>query len=144
MHWIRPAVDGDLGPGVDYDVTRDPRLVGDLAYEFEDWSGDDVVACAGYWLVTDSLAIALHEAALTGCETGPVHVTTSEVFDDLHPDGLDMPTWRRFIPGGGPGDDFTVVDRVFLLVSDRALEVLQRFSIQHAEVREPAEIPPAP
>lgn len=42
MHWIDAVVEGNLGPGVDYDVTREPALRGELAYEFDDWRSDDL------------------------------------------------------------------------------------------------------
>ncbi len=144
MHWLRAAVDGDLGDGVDYDITRDPQLIGELAYEFEDWTGDDIVQCAGYWLVSDQLASALQESDLTGWELDTVRVTTSDVYDQLHPDGLQMPLWHRLLPVGTPLDDITLLGRVYLCVSDRALELFRRFSIRHAEIRPASEIPPRP
>ena len=109
MYWLDPAVDGSLGPGVDYDVTRDPRLIGELAYEFDDWTGDDIVETAGYWLVSEGLARALSASTLTGWELASVRVSTSDIFDELHPDGLDMPRWRRLVPVGTPADDITLV-----------------------------------
>ncbi|MBD7917475.1 hypothetical protein H9657_04170 [Cellulomonas sp. Sa3CUA2] len=141
MYWLGPAVDGGLGPGVDYDVTRDPHLVGELTYEFDDWTGDDITETAGYWLVSDRLAQALSASPLTGWELAPVRVTTSDVFDQLHPDGLGMPTWHRLVPTGTPGDDITLVGRVYLCVSDRALQLLRHFTIEHAAVRPVSEIP---
>ncbi len=141
MYWFEPVVDGGLGEGVDYDVTRDPRLVGELAYEFEDWCGDDIVQTAGYWLVSDRLAQALRASDLTGWKLDTVRVSTSDVYDELHPDGLAMPHWHRLVPVGDPVDDITLVGRTYLCVSDRALELLRRFSIEHAEVRPASQIP---
>lgn len=142
MYWLDPAVDGGLGPGVDYDVTRDPRLVGELAYEFDDWTGDDIVETAGYWLVSDRLAHALSASTLTGWELASVRVSTSDVFDELHPDGLDMPRWHRLVPVGTPGDDITLVGRVYLCVSERALSLLRSFNLANAHIRDASEIPP--
>ena len=142
MYWLHPAVEGDLGPGVDYDITRDPQLLGELAYEFDDWGGDDIVQTSGYWLVSDRLAQALSTSALTGWELAPVRVSTSDVFDQLHPDGLEMPTWHRLVPVGTPTDDFTLVRRVYLCVSERALAFLRGFDLTHARIRDESEIPP--
>lgn len=144
MFWLEPVVDGGLGPGADYDGTRHPRLVGELAYEFEDWSGDDVVQTAGYWLVSDRLAQALRASELTGWALDTVRVSTSGVFEDLHPDGLEMPHWHRLLPVGSPMDDVTLIGRTYVCVSDRALDLLRRFTIEHAEIRPVSDIPPLP
>jgi|GEM_PF-1452040 len=77
--------------GVDDDITRDPQLLGELAYEFDDWRGDDLVASAGFWLVTEGLANALRSSDLTGRSLATIRVSTSGVFDDLHPDELELP-----------------------------------------------------
>ena len=142
MHWIDAAVEGNLGPGVDYDVTREPTLRGELAYEFDDWRGDDLVTTAEFWLCTERLADALRASDLTGWTLDSVRVSTSDVFDDLHPGGLELPTWYRLIPGAD--GDIQVRERVFLCVSDSALALLRRFDISHAEIRPLSAIPPLP
>ena len=142
MYWLHPAVEGDLGPGVDYDITRDPQLVGELAHEFDDWGGDDIVQTSGYWLVSEGLARALSASTLTGWELASVRVSTSDIFDELHPDGLDMPRWHRLVPVGTPADDITLVGRVYLCVSERALALLRNFNLSNAQIKDESEIPP--
>lgn len=141
MHWIKPEVAGGLGEEADYDVAREPQLVGDLYFEFADWLGDDIVSTSGFWLVTDRLADALRSAGLTGWRSGPVHVSMSEELVLRKPD-LELPHWYRLLPSGTEGDDIVLLRRVHLCVSERALQVLRSFSIDHARVRDVSEIPP--
>ncbi|WP_163275793.1 hypothetical protein [Cellulomonas iranensis] len=141
MHWIKPEVAGGLGEGSDYDVAREPQLLGDLYFEFADWLGDDIVSTSGFWLVTDRLADAFRSAGLTGWELGVVHVSRSEELARRKPD-LELPNWNRLLPTGTEDDDILLVRRVYLCVSERALQVLRGFSIEHARVRDVSAIPP--
>ncbi len=142
-YWLEPAVDGGLGPGVDYDVTREPRLVGMLAYAFDDWSGDDIVETAGYWLITDRLAEALTAHGVTGWHTEPVAVSTSDMWEQLGRT-IELPPWNRLVPGTEPNDDIYVVRRVYLCVSDRALAAMRTLSLDAAEIHDVSAIPPPP
>ncbi|MCC2321356.1 hypothetical protein [Cellulomonas xiejunii] len=141
MYWIKPEVAGGLAEGSDYDVTRDPQLVGPLHYEFADWLGDDIVTTAGFWLVTDRLAAALRAGDVTGWDLGVVHVSRSEELVLRKPD-LELPHWNRLLPHGVAGDDIVLVHRVYLCVSERALSVLRSFNLANARMRDESEIPP--
>ena len=141
MHWIKPEVAGGLGEGTDYDVAREPQLLGDLHFEFADWLGDDIVSTSGFWLVTDRLADGLRGAGLTGWSVGTVHVSRSEELASRRPD-LELPHWSRLLPTGTEGDDIVLLRRAYLCVSERALQVLRDFSIDHARVRDVSAIPP--
>lgn len=141
MYWIKPEVAGGLAEGSDYDVAREPQLVGPLHYEFEDWLGDDIVSTAGFWLVTNRLAAALREAGVTGWALDVVHVSRSEELV-LRKPGLELPDWNRLVPHGIAGDDIVLVHRVYLCVSERALSVLRSFNLANARIRNESEIPP--
>lgn len=136
-HRFEPEVAGGLGPGIDYDPRRGSEpLVGPLHYEFAGWLGDDIVTTSGYWIVTGRLADALRESPLTGYELGEVVVTTEEQFDMFY-GHLGLPRdWERLIPTGTEegGEDFVLETVVDLLVSDAALELLRRFSIDDADI----------
>lgn len=136
-HRFEPEVAGGLGPGIDYDPRRGAEpLVGPLHYEFAGWLGDDIVTTSGYWIVTGRLADALRESPLTGYELGEVVVTTEEQFDMFY-SHLDLPRdWKRLIPTGTEegGEDFVLETVVDLLVSDAALELLRRFTIDDADI----------
>ena len=57
------------------DTTKHPPVVSRLHYEFEGWDGDDIVATFPVTIVTDALANAILEHALTGAEFDDVIVT---------------------------------------------------------------------
>lgn len=142
-HRFEAEVAGGLGPGIDYVRKRDPRLVGPLHYEFQGWLGDDIVTTSGYWIVSDALAEALRGSSLTGFELDEVVVTKEAQFD-LFPAPRPFPEhWERLVPSGSraEGDDVVVEDRVDLLLSDAALELLQRFQIAEAHVASAGEPP---
>ncbi|MFE6615029.1 hypothetical protein [Amycolatopsis sp. NPDC057786] len=143
-HRFEPEVAGGLGPGIDHDPRRGAEpLVGPLHYEFAGWLGDDIVTTSGYWIVTGRLADALRESPLTGYELGEVVVTTEEQFDMFH-SHLGLPRdWERLVPTGTEegGEDFVLETVVDLLVSDAALELLRRFTIDDADISRADEEP---
>lgn len=136
-------VAGGLGPGVDHDPSREPRLVGPLHYEFDGWLGDDIVTTSGYWIVSAPLADALRASTLSGFELAEVVVTTEQQFGALPLPRPFPERWERLVPTGSraAGDDLVLEDRVDLLVSDAALALLQEFEIGEAFTT-PADEPP--
>lgn len=141
-HRFEAEVAGGLGEGVDYDPRREPRLVGPLHYEFAGWLGDDIVTTSGYWLVSGQLADALRASELTGFELEEAVVTTEQQFDALPLPRPFPERWERLVPTGArPADDFVLEDRVDLLLSDRALSLLQGFRIGEAFTTPADEVP---
>lgn len=128
---LEPEVAGSLGPS-----TRFGAGVGEivaLGYAFDDWLGDDLVTSTPAVLATARVRDAIREAGLTGVQFAPVTVTRSELFDKLG--GGDLPEWVWLRPvGRADVDDFWSADRRDLVVSERAFDLLQRFSLVHCEV----------
>lgn len=141
-HRFEAEVAGGLGEGIDYDPRREPRLVGPLHYEFAGWLGDDIVTTSGYWLVSEPLAEALRASDLTGFELEEAVVTKEQQFGMLPLPRPFPDRWERLVPTGSrPADDVVIEDRVDLLLSDRALSLLQQFQITEAFTT-PADEPP--
>jgi hypothetical protein len=110
-----------------------PNEITQLAYEFDDWLGDDLVTSTPVVLATARARDAIRAAGLTGVEFAPVTVGRSELFTDLN-DG-DLPEWVWLRAVGEPGvDDVWTGGRSDLTVSERALSVLQQLALNHCIV----------
>lgn len=132
-HRFEAEVAGGLGEGIDFDPRREPALAGPLHYEFAGWLGDDIVTTSGYWLVSGPLADALRASDLTGFELEDAVVTKEQQFDMLPLPRPFPDRWERLVPTGSrPADDVVLEDRVDLLLSDRALSLIQGFETGEA------------
>jgi hypothetical protein len=86
--------------------------------------------------VTERLGHEIERAKLTGVELDDVEVTASEQFRDFYPDRqLPKFVWLKVV-GKPHEDDFGMGPGLFLVTSERTLELLRRFGIQNAEVDE--------
>lgn len=123
--FVEPEVAGGMGPHTVMDRSVHPPRVSHLHYEFEGWLGDEIVATFPCWIVTVSLAEKLRAAGLTGMSFDPVEISYSELFQERHP-RREMPEFLRLLVTGVPmQDDFAVGEKARLMVSERALAVLQ-------------------
>lgn len=130
---LAPEVAGGLGPATVFDQSAVPWRITRLEYRFDDWLGDDLVTSTPAVLATVRVRDAIRDAGLTGVQFAPVTVTRSELFDDLG--GGDLPEWVWLLPVGRTDvDDFWSADRRDLVVSERALVLLQRFNLVHCDV----------
>jgi hypothetical protein len=128
---LEPEVAGGLGPGTRWG--SGPNEIAQLAYEFDDWLGDDLVTSTPVVLATARARDAILAAGLTGVEFAAVTVSRSELFTELN-DG-DLPEWVWLRAVGEPDvDDFWTGGRSDLTVSERALAVLRRLALNHCIV----------
>jgi hypothetical protein len=134
---IEPEVAGGMGKGTVFDrIPGRGTFVRKLHYEFDGWLGDQLLAGAGSFIVTEKMAHDIEGAQLTGATFDEVEVSTSGEFDDLHP-GRRLPRFVWLRAAGKPGqDDFGLAGNVRLVVSERALKVLRTLGISHASVAE--------
>lgn len=137
---VSPEVAGELGENILMDSSVHPPRVSHLHYRFEGWLGDDLLQTFPCFLASASLAEALENMGLVGIEVEQAEVSLSPEFKELYPD-LSMPDfcWLK-ITGKNRDADFWITPDFELEISDRALNVLRKFSVAHAEI-EPAVIP---
>ncbi len=135
MHFIlEPEVAGGLGANTVMDRTSHPPQVMHLHYQFDGWLGDVLVESFPCFIVTRAAKEALIAAAVTGVQFGDVEVSTSDQFSEVCA-GVVLPEFVRLEAVGGAGsDDFGVVKDGRLVVSERALAVLQQFQLVNALV----------
>lgn len=68
----------------------------------------------------------------TGVQFGNVEVSESDEFRELYPH-RDLPSLNWLLMSGTPGrDDFGIADDLRLVLSERVLELLRPFGLEHA------------
>lgn len=132
---VEPEVAG--GWGDDTKIIRIPGrpVTADrLHYEFDGWLGDDLLESTPFYIATAKLSEAILESGLSGVEFEDVKISKSPQFEDLHPN-RDLPKFLWMKPGSNPSrDDFGLTSDLQLIVSARALAVLESFEIAHASI----------
>lgn len=133
---VEPEVGGGLGNNSVVDSSVHPPRVSKLHYHFDGWLGDDVLESFPCYLVTRALAVEMEEEELGGFHLDQAEVSKSDQFEDLYP-GLELPEfcWLK-VTGKAGRDDFGISDDHRLVVSNRALAVLRRRKIEHADIEE--------
>jgi hypothetical protein len=134
--YIEPEVAGGLGANTMMDRSLHPPIVTNLHYQFDGWPGDVLLESFPCFVVTECAKQKLQAAQLVGATFEEAEVTTSEQFRELYPNRqLPKFVWLRV--EGKPGqDDFGTTPDGRLVVSERALEVLQSLGISQALVTE--------
>lgn len=132
---IEPEVAGGWGPNTRYHRKEGkPTVVEYLHYELQGWLGDKLLATSPCFIVTKELADDISRSNLTGVEFDDAEVSTSDAYKELDPNQV-IPEFVRLNPTGTPlVTDFASTEGNKLIVSKRALDVLQRAGLQHANV----------
>jgi hypothetical protein len=132
---LEPEVAGDsAGDHTEADWTTHPPTVTKLHYELEYGPRDALLESFPCWIATVATMNAIRSAELTGATFDDVEVTMTEQAREFEPDfGLPDFVWLK-IDGKAGQDDFGVAPNLRLVVSERALKLLQGFGISHAEI----------
>ena len=133
--YLEPEVPGESsGDHTEADWTPHPPTVTKLHYEMVCGPSDALLESFPCWIATVATMDAIKSAKLTGATFDDVEVTMTEELREFEPN-LTLPdyVWLKF--NGNPGhDDFGVAPNLRLVVSERALKLLQGLGISHAEV----------
>lgn len=122
---LRPEVAGGLGSQTVMDRSTHPPVVSQLHYELEDWLGDCLVQSFPCFLVLRSTAARLTAEAYSGFRLSAALVTTSDLYQEINPEGT-APELDWLIIYGQPGrDDFGLTSDNHLVVSSRVLDLLR-------------------
>ncbi|HEY9731925.1 MAG TPA: hypothetical protein V6C89_08435 [Drouetiella sp.] len=128
---VEPEVPGRFGKQCVFkDRLARPPVVEKLHYEFDGWSGDDLLSVILTYIGTLRLAAALQklDPPVSGVEFDDVVVTKSSEYrrwGELQPDNLDDFVWLK-INGDVGVDDFGIAGRQQVGVADRYLVVSER------------------
>ncbi|WP_404333529.1 hypothetical protein AB2M62_10480 [Sphingomonas sp. MMS12-HWE2-04] len=133
---IEPEVAGGWGDDTKFTrISGRPVAIHELHYCFDGWMGDDLLESTPCYIVTEQLAAEIETSKLSGVSFDHVETSKSSQFEELYPD-ISLPNfiWLKVI--GRPSvDDFGLTSDLELVVSKKALGVLERFKISHALIR---------
>ena len=130
---LDPEAAGGLARMTVMDRSTHPPLVTRLHYEFDGWLGDELLQSFPCFIVTQALASSLAAADLTGTSFDLVIVTVSQQFRDMYGDrALPEFSWLK-VCGRAGADDFGVDNNNYLVVSERALRMM---NLKHCIVQE--------
>ncbi|MCT1552048.1 hypothetical protein [Brevibacterium casei] len=151
-HTLSPEATGAVGPGAQWTVDSGgaSTQTDPLRCEFAGWLGDDLVSVNPDFVVLGTLADALRASGLTGFElrADPVITKSSEFVSESSADFPDR--WERLIPDPEPStttEEQETTDFARqgsdLLVSERALALLNDHRITHARLTPAGDSPEA-
>ena len=132
---VEPEVAGGWGKNTVFDrVSGRPTIVRKLHYEFSGWLGDELLTSTPCFRVSERMESEIARGNFTGACFDEVEITKSGEFQDFYPDRrLPKFVWLRV--DGNPGHhDFGLARGIRLVVSERALKVLQDVGISHASI----------
>jgi hypothetical protein len=131
---LEPDVAGGLGMNTILDRSVHPPIVCKLHYEFYGWFGDAIVTSYPSFLITEGAKQQLEDIGITGANFDEAEITKSDEFNELFPNTyLPKFLWLK-LDGHIGKDDFATAPEGKLIVSERALDVLQRLGIPNAIV----------
>jgi hypothetical protein len=134
---LEPEVAGHLGDDTVMDSSVHPPIVDTLHYEFDGWLGDELLTAFPCFVVTKHMQQLIEGVQASGCRFGPVKISRSELFEELHPERqLPKFTWL-IVTGTAKKDDFgTTPTGGGLIVSERALMAMKRGTLDDCRISE--------
>jgi hypothetical protein len=133
---LEPEGAAGFGPDTTGDLRARPPRIEKFNYEFDTWLGDPLLEAISAFIVTDRLKERLMEAHASGVAFGDVEVTKAGIFLDLYGDRpLPAFSWLQ-ITGRAGQDDFGLSSSGDLVVSERMMNLLNAFGLNHCEVSE--------
>ena len=150
LYMSEPEVAGEIGENTVYDNFDDLRYRGDkpeiskLHFIFSGWLGDDIIESTPCFIVTDKLKIEIEKSELIGYEFQDAEISLSDEFIEICPD-RDISQFKRLIPKGSvvvedetyatwTGEDFNFSDKSYLVVSERALNIIKEFNLDNCDL----------
>ena len=149
-YYIEPEVAGSFGEQTILDSSLHPPKVTNLHYFLEGWLGDVLLELFPCWIVTTSAMNEIRSNRLSGVTFSDVKVTVSDELSERQPE-LKIPQfiWMK-VHGTQGRDDFGIgkgfkkingVQRFdphqfILVISQKALDLLQRLGISHATIED--------
>lgn len=156
LYFLEPEVSGGHGEqtiyGTEEDIAKE-GISGDikfLHYEFEGWLGDDLLESTPAFIISSNLEDELRKSECKDYKLEKCLITMSDVFMELYPN-KEFLYFVRFIPlgtveivGGNfnnwSGHDFCLSPKGELVVTKKALDFLNQFSIKHCDITSLAQL----
>lgn len=149
---LEPEVAGEIGEHTIYEnydaiVSKGERaIISHLHFVFMGWLGDDILETTPCFLVSEQLKKAIETSDLTGYEFHNIEVSLSDEYQELYP-YQELPCFYRLIPHGiinvqeemysnWNGMDFCLTEKMYLVLSEKAMNILKDFHLEHADITE--------
>jgi len=133
VYVIEPHVAGELGDGTCLDPSTHPPRVSSVEYVLDTPRAADLIESFPVYLVSHELARELVDAKLSGFSLDEARVVPSLEYLAAYGDTPHKQYRRlRLIPSAEA--DCWLDERHLLHVSDRMMEVLQRFDLTYADI----------
>lgn len=149
---LEPEVAGEIGEHTIYEnydaiVSRGERaIISHLHFVFMGWLGDDILETTPCFLVSEQLKKAIEKSDLTGYEFHNIEVSLSDEYKELYP-YQESPCFYRLLPHGiinvqaewysnWNGMDFSLTKKMYLVLSEKAMNILKDFQLEHADITE--------
>lgn len=134
FYTLNPEVAGELGKNTVMDNSGHPPKVSRLHFELDAWLGDDLIQSFPCYLVSEKLKRKISASSLSGAVFAPVEFVLSSNLKERHP-AKSVPdfAWLK-ITGSVGKDDFGVEPDGRLVVSERALALIQQLNLNHCEI----------
>ncbi|WP_246679558.1 hypothetical protein [Mesorhizobium sp. B2-3-5] len=117
------------------DTSVHPPVVSKLIYRVEGWFGDALVTSFPCFLVVEEAKRGLLAIGVTGATFAHAEITTSEEFHELQPDvKLPLFVWLK-VDGRAGHDDFGINQKLNLVISERAFDVLDELGLPSASIK---------
>ncbi|MFC7625156.1 hypothetical protein [Microlunatus sp. GCM10028923] len=132
---LEPEVAGGLGDNTIMDTSVHPPRVEQLHYEIDyGWLGDELLESYPCYIVTQNLASSLATSGLGRFELDEAEVSLTPEAQEEH-EGKEIPRfqWLR-VTGIAGQDDLGVTSKGQLVVSERALQVLQTAAVDNCDI----------
>ena len=150
LYFLEPEVSGGHGKqtiyGTEENVGKEgiSAKVKYLHYEFEGWLGDDLIESTPAFIISSYLEYELKKSEFTDFKLEKCLVTMSDEWYELYPN-KELPSFTRFIPLGTievegenfnhwSGHHFCLSSKGELVVTQKAMDFLKRFSIKHCDI----------
>ncbi|WP_029326634.1 hypothetical protein [Bacillus sp. m3-13] len=150
LYFLEPEVSGGHGEQTIYGTEENVRNDGIsgqvefLHYEFEGWLGDDLIESTPTFIISNNLKNELLKSDFRDYKLEDCLVTTSDEFEELYPN-KELPSFTRFIPLGTieiegesfknwSGHHFSLSLKGELVVTQKALDFLEKFSIENCDI----------
>jgi hypothetical protein len=131
---IEPEVAGGFGDNTVISRPDGKMLVEKLHYEIQGWLGDPILESVPCYIVTSDLASQMLNSKLTGFVFEDVEISESDEFRLLQPNVV-LPKFVWMKPTGSvKNDDIGQSDSLELVISERALALLQKNGMKNAAV----------
>lgn len=134
---ISPEVPGALGEKTQFDKSMIPWKIIHLHTIFDGWLGSDLMNVSPCFFCTSELKNEILSQKLTGIRKfDPVETSLSDMFKELYPN-QSLPEFFMLTLNGQPfKNDFGKTEKSKLIVSQTALDILQKFELSIAIIEE--------